>query len=91
MAGRNHIARGDPAHNLLNQSGRQLIALDGAGAVRYGSQCALSKGIQSYSNLPIVTTHKLLNHNGKLCLINLELTFVTPTCEYSDSRVFSPT
>jgi hypothetical protein len=46
MAGRHHIAGADPAHNLLNYSGLQLFALDGAGAVRFRSQSALSKGIQ---------------------------------------------
>ena len=44
MAGCHDNARGDPAYNLLNRSGLQLFALDGAGAVRYRSQCALSKG-----------------------------------------------
>jgi len=58
MAGRHHIACGDPTHNLLNYSGLQLFALDGAGAVRFRSQSALSKGIKSYSNLAVVTMHK---------------------------------
>ena len=40
--GRHHIPCGDPVHNLLNHSG-PLIALDGAGAVRYRLQYALSK------------------------------------------------
>jgi hypothetical protein len=46
MAGRHDNTYRDPAHNLLNRSGLQLFALDGAGAVRYRSQCTLSKGIQ---------------------------------------------
>ena len=33
MAGRHRNACGDPANNLLNRSGLQLVALDGAGAV----------------------------------------------------------
>ena len=46
MAGRRHNTCGGPALNLLIALWAELITLDGAGAVRYGSQCALSKGEQ---------------------------------------------
>ena len=58
MFGRtHHITCGDPAHNLLNHSGLQLFALDGAGAVRFKVAMCVERAYNPTLIFRIVTMH----------------------------------